>query len=239
MKASEAIQRLLEPAYWASGAQNTALRIIDAVSPSAYGTRYRAVRPYTMLSNARLRSLHRAVELISRSGIAGDVVECGTARGGSAALMGLAMKDDPLARRLWVFDTFEGMPKPTADDPDYDLALQYEGSCRGGFEEVSAVFRQFGLAERTKMVKGLFQDTVAHASIDQFALLHLDGDWYESVKVCLDAFYDKVVPGGIIQIDDYGYWAGARKAVNEFMAARNIIAPLRRIDYTGRTLVTP
>jgi O-methyltransferase len=70
-------------------------------------------------------------------------------------------------------------------------------------------------------------------------LLHIDGDWYESVKVCLDALYDRVVPGGIIQFDDYGYWKGARKAVDEFMAKREIKVPLKRLDYSGRSLRKP
>ena len=71
------------------------------------------------------------------------------------------------------------------------------------------------------------------------AVLHLDGDWYDSVKVCLEHFYDRVSPGGIIQIDDYGHWQGARKAVDEFMATRHITVPLRYLDYTGRQLVKP
>jgi hypothetical protein len=65
----------------------------------------------------------------------------------------------------------------------------------------------------------------------------LDGDWYESVKMCLESLYDKVSPGGVIQFDDYGHWAGARKAVDEFMINRGIDTPLRRVDFSGRQLI--
>jgi (2Fe-2S) ferredoxin len=88
-------------------------------------------------------------------------------------------------------------------------------------------------------VKGLFQDTVPRCDVGPIAVLHLDGDWYESVKVCLDHLYDRVSPGGVIQIDDYGHWEGARKAVDEFMVARRLTGPLRYLDYTGRQLIKP
>jgi len=89
------------------------------------------------------------------------------------------------------------------------------------------------------LVPGLFQDTVPSAPIESISLIHLDGDWYESVKVCLDSLYDKVSNRGVIQFDDYGHWAGARKAVDEFMMNRNICVPLRRLDFSGRQLIKP
>jgi predicted O-methyltransferase YrrM len=171
--------------------------------------------------------------------IPGDVVECGTARGGSAALMGLTLERLGAPRTLWVFDTFEGIPPPTADDPDEEIARLYTGSFRGDRAEVEALFGRLGILARTRLVKGLFQDTVPAAAVGAIAVLHLDGDWYESVKVCLDHLYDRVSPGGVIQIDDYGHWEGARKAVDEFMSRRAIAAPLRYVDYTGRQFVKP
>jgi len=171
--------------------------------------------------------------------IPGDVVECGTARGGSAALMGLALKEAGAARTLWVFDTFEGIPAPTVADPDHEIATLYTGAFRGGLDEVQDLFRRLGILDRAKLVKGLFQDTVPRSDVRAIAVLHLDGDWYDSVKVCLEYLYDRVSPGGIIQIDDYGHWQGARKAVDEFMTARHITVPLRYLDYTGRQLIKP
>jgi predicted O-methyltransferase YrrM len=169
--------------------------------------------------------------------IPGAVVECGTARGGSAALLALAMKECGVPRHLWVFDTFEGMPPPSAADPDFEFAKAYTGSCRGDLEDVTQLFERLNILDHTTMVKGRFEETVPVSDTGPIAILHIDGDWYESVKVCLDHLYDRVVPGGIVQIDDYGHWEGARKAVDEFLAARRVSGPLQYLDYTGRQLV--
>ena len=89
------------------------------------------------------------------------------------------------------------------------------------------------------MVKRFFQDTLPHSEIQHIALLHLDGDWYDSTRVCLEQLYDKVSPGGVIQIDDYGHWAGARKALHEFFDQRRIQVDLKYLDYTGRQFIKP
>ena len=75
--------------------------------------------------------------------------------------------------------------------------------------------------------------------MSQIALLHIDGDWYESVKTRLDYLYDKVAPGGVIQFDDYGYCQGARRALDEFLRHRQVVVALRHVDYSGRTLIKP
>lgn len=102
-----------------------------------------------------------------------------------------------------------------------------------------ALFRELGVADLTECVKGLFQETLPRRRSGPIALLHLDGDWYESIRVCLETLWDNVSPGGIVQIDDYGAWAGARKAVDEFFSARNISARLTYIDPTGRQIIKP
>jgi predicted O-methyltransferase YrrM len=239
MTAAELARRLASPAWLVSQLRDSVLHLHDLVAATEFAAHYRAVRPYTMSGNARLRGLHRAVRHVVRAEVPGAVVECGTARGGSAALMGLALASLAAPRRLWVFDTFEGIPPPTGDDPDYEIARRYTGHFRGDLEEVRALFERLGLLARTRFVKGRFQDTVPAWAGEPIAVLHLDGDWYESVKICLDHLYDRVSPGGIVQIDDYGHWAGARRAVDEFLAARGITAPLRWLDYTGRQLVKP
>lgn len=83
------------------------------------------------------------------------------------------------------------------------------------------------------------QAVVPTAEVRQIALLHLDIDRYESARVCLDHLYDKVTPGGIIQVDDYGHWAGARNALHEFFDHRGIQADLKYLDYTGRQFRKP
>jgi O-methyltransferase len=192
-----------------------------------------------MCSNARLRGLYRALRYVVSHDIPGDVVECGSARGGSAALMALTLRRLGARRKLWLFDTFEGLPAPTSQDPDFELADLFTGTCVGTLGEVRALFNRLNVADDVALVKGLFQETLPATPIARIAVLHIDGDWYESVKVCLDCLYDKVVAGGVIQLDDYGYWKGARKAVDEFLEQRGIQAPLQRLDYSGRYLVKP
>lgn len=203
-------------------------------------TRFReAVTPYTMLGYGRLRGLYRAVHHAVTNDIAGDIVECGTARGGSAALMGLTLRQLGSDRSLWVFDTFAGLPPPTEKDPDYDIARHFTGTCRGELDEVKSLFKRLGIFDRVCFVEGLFQETLPTSSISSIAVLHVDGDWYESVRSCLEALYDRVSFGGVIQIDDYGHWAGARKAVEEFFKERSIQPSLKYLDYTGRQFVKP
>lgn len=220
-------------------ARDRLLDLRDRVVSDEFFSIHSVVRPYTMSGNARLRGLYTAVRHVVENEIPGDVVECGTARGGSAALMGMTLQALGAQRDLWVFDTFEGIPPPTSQDPDRELAELYVGGFRGEYEEVRSLFEQLGILERAHLVKGLFQETLATAAIDSIAVLHVDGDWYDSVMVCCEQFYDRVSPGGVIQFDDYGHWAGARRAVDEFVTRRSIRAPLRRLDYTGRALVKP
>lgn len=237
MKASEIWRRLGSMDWVTSQAWDAWLHLHDSFCTDPFARLYQTVRPYTISGNRRLRGLYTAVRHVTTDGIPGDVVECGAARGGSAALMGLALKEARADRTLWVFDTFEGIPAPTAADPDYDIAARYTGHFRGDLGEVEALFRRLGILEEARLIKGLFAETLPRAEVGAIAVLHIDGDWYESVKICLDHLYDRVSRGGIIQIDDYGHWEGARKAVEEFMADRRIAGPLHHIDYTGRRLI--
>jgi hypothetical protein len=208
----------------------------DLVSPSAFSVLYRKIRPFTMCSSARLRALYNGTKHVVQNDIPGAIVECGCARGGSAALMALTLKQLSTQRDVWLCDTFEGLPAPTVDDPDYDVAEVFTGACVGPIEDVQNLFVQLGLENNSHFVKGLFQDTLSETDFGPIALLHIDGDWYESVRVCLEQLYEQVSPGGIIQFDDYGYWQGARKAIDEFMSTHNM-SSLQKIDYSGRFMV--
>jgi hypothetical protein len=235
----ELVQRARDPEWVASTAWRFVVYGWDRVSPSEFSSLYRRVRTRTMCSNARLRGLYHGVRNVVRNEIPGDLVECGTALGGSAALMALTLRQLGARRTLWVCDTFEGLPAPTPDDPDFETANLFTGSCIGTIEEVQSLFTQLQVGDLVQFVKGLFQETLPAVTVSPIALLHIDGDWYESVKTCLDNLYDKVSPGGIIQFDDYGYWKGARKAVDEFFEARGIRPDLTKLDYSGRSLVKP
>ena len=239
MKTPEIWRRVSSWDWWTSQAREAAMRGYNRFSDDRFARLYREISPYTMSSDRRLRGLYAAVQRVAADDIPGDVVECGTAHGGSAALLGLAIRDAGYPRTLWVFDTFEGIPPPSSADPDQHIAALYVGAFRGEIDQVRELFKRVGILDRCRLVKGLFQDTVPRCDVGPIAVLHLDGDWYESVKVCLDHLFDRVSPGGIIQIDDYGHWEGARKAVDEFLAARRLSVSLRYLDYTGRQFIKP
>jgi predicted O-methyltransferase YrrM len=233
----EICKRWGSPAWLLTQARDVLLDARDAMSNTEFAGLYRTVRPYSLAGNARLRALYQAVRDAVARGITGDVVECGTARGGSAALMALTLRKLGARRLLWVFDTFEGLPAPTHRDPDFDIARLYTGTCLGTLDEVRGLFERLDILSDSRLIKGLFQDTLPTAEVGPIAVLHLDGDWYDSVRVCLEHLYDRVSPGGVIQIDDYGHWEGARRAVDEFLRDRHLQAPLRWLDYTGRQMI--
>lgn len=235
----EILHRARDPRFVFDMALRTFMQTWSLVSPSEFASLYRQVQGETMCSVARLRGLYRALRYVVRQDIAGDVVECGCARGGSAALMALALRQLGSQRKLWLFDTFEGLPAPSSQDPDFELADLFTGTCVGSLAQVRGLFDRLHVADDVTFVKGLFQETLPLTPVRQIGVLHIDGDWYESVKVCLESLYDKVVPGGVIQLDDYGYWQGARKAVDEFLERRGIRTPLQRLDYSGRFLIKP
>jgi O-methyltransferase len=230
----EIVYRLRDPALVLDVLVRGCTSLWDRVSPAEFSRLYRKVSGHTMCSNARLRALHRGVRHVVQDGIAGDLVECGCARGGSAALIALTLQELGAERCLWLFDTFEGLPAPTREDPDYDIAKLWTGGCAGSLEEVQSLFARLGVSDGVEFVPGLFQQSLPASPVQEIALLHIDGDWYESVKTCLEHFYDKVTPGGWIQLDDYGYWKGARRAVDEFLLQRGIQPRLERVDYSGR-----
>lgn len=235
----EILYRLRDPQWVVDYAVRNASKTYHSVSTSEFSKLYRAVRGLTYCSPARLAALNRSVQQVVANNVPGDIVECGTARGGSAAMMGLTLKQLGVTdRTLWLFDTFEGLPAPTADDPDQEIADLYTGDCLGTIEDVTATMKRLGIFSQIKMVKGLFDDTLpVTTDLKKIAILHLDGDWYNSIKTCLVHLYDKVSVGGIIQFDDYGYWEGARKAADEFFAERSIDTKLERIDYDGRLFI--
>jgi O-methyltransferase len=235
----EILHRSQDPRLVIDTARRGLAQAWNLVSPTEFASLYRKVRTDTMCSVARLRGLYRAVSYAVREEIAGDIVECGCARGGSAALMALTLRQLGSRRKVWLFDTFEGLPAPSPQDPDFDIADLFTGTCVGTLGEVRGLFERLNVAGDVAFVKGLFQETLPLTPVPEIAVLHIDGDWYDSVKACLDSLYDKVVPGGVIQLDDYGYWKGARKAVDEFLESREIDAPLNRLDYSGRFLIKP
>ena len=186
------------------------------------------VMPRSLVGWRGLEATYDVVLNVLSQSIQGAIVECGVARGGSAALMGV-VTEGVLDRALWLFDSYEGLPEPTAADfsggvSGLHLQPLTKGSCLGTYEGVrELLFARLHLSpDRVSLVKGWFQDTLKnHAqSIGHVSVLRIDADWYDSVRCCLEVLYDLVVPGGYVIIDDYGSCFGAQKALDEFLAAR-------------------
>lgn len=190
------------------------------------------VRGYTAVFVPRLVSLYKLSEDVNRLSLPGDFVECGVYHGGSAAIMASFCEKTEPKRNIWLFDSFEGLPKPT--EVDGHEAPAYEGWCHGDLVKVKQIFRRLSIPESyVHIVKGWFQDTFPTVEIPKIAILHIDADWYESVKLCLEKFYDCVQPGGYIVLDDYGCWLGCKIATDEFIEARALDVKLIQVDYTG------
>ncbi len=209
------------------------------------------VGPFTMTSEQRQLALIDAVRYIVRRGIPGSIVECGVWRGGSSMAAALALQQERDAtRELYLFDTFDGMTAPTEADRTFDgtLAKSYldsDVSRAGGvwavcgIDNVRANMLSTGYPpQRIHLVKGPVETTLPNGLPDgPIALLRLDTDWYESTRHELEHLFPRLSLGGLLIIDDYGHWQGARKAVDEYFSATGKHAYLHRIDYTGRLLI--
>jgi hypothetical protein len=192
----------------------------------------------TLVSDKRLINLHNHCSKFSNTNY--SFVECGVAKGGCLALM----KYSSGINNVFGFDSFEGMPNITAEDiGDYNKSDPEYGygkvgdNLSGGIDSVYNTFSILNLnMDNVTLVKGFFKDTLnVQENIDKLgkiAVLRLDGDWYESTKICLDKLYDKVIDGGVIIIDDYGHFIGAKRATDEFRQNRDILSPLIQTDYT-------
>ena len=211
----------------------------------------RRVRRHTLTGAARLAALCDAVEYAVRARIEGDIVECGVWRGGSmmaAALTLLRLGDRN--RDLYGFDTFTGMPEPgEVDRPSpydgYSPHRKWQRKRRTGWAAVGTDEVRAGLAEtgdpreRAHLVEGMVEDTLPERAPERIALLRLDTDWYASTKHELETLFPRLEPGGILIVDDYGHYEGARRAVDEYLEESGTELLLARIDYTGRIAVKP
>ena len=188
----------------------------------------RRVAPRTMTDHAKLFGLVEATRYLVRNGIEGDVVECGVWRGGSMQAVALTLQEfGATDRDLHLFDTFEGMPPPSEKDRRGDTTAQELLSVHdkdhrvwavAGLDDVEEAMREVGYPrERVHFHQGMVEDTIPGSAPERIALLRLDTDWYESTRHELEHLYARLVPGGVLIIDDYGDWEGARLATDEYL----------------------
>jgi ubiquinone/menaquinone biosynthesis C-methylase UbiE/predicted O-methyltransferase YrrM/glycosyltransferase involved in cell wall biosynthesis len=204
------------------------------------------IRNYTMLSEERLASLYRLARRACAEGVPGNFVECGVAAGGSSALLAWVIKHcSRLPRRLYAFDSFSGMPDPTPDDRHRGVPAASTGwgagTCSAPETSVIEACRKLGSADVLTTVRGTFEKTLPEHRdwVGMIALLHMDGDWFASTRCILDHLYDRLSEGAFVQVDDYGYWDGCRKAVHDFERDRSTRFDLKAIDGTGVWFVKP
>lgn len=224
------------------------LKPVERVGEDAeFSTLHAKVKAYTMTSRERQHALYDAVRHIAKAGIPGDIVECGVWRGGSSMIAAEAlMKEGDTARTLYLYDTFAGMSEPTEKDVNLhgrDARSRWTGLQKADFnewdyapiEDVEANMRATGYPmEQVRLVKGKVEETIPGTVPERIALLRLDTDWYESTKHELVHLFPRLSDGGILILDDYGHWQGARQAVDEYFAEHGVCMHLIRIDYTGR-----
>ena len=212
---------------------------------------FRSVAPYTMTSPERVFAAASAACYVAAANVPGAIVECGVWRGGStqAAARTLIASGDT-GRDLYLFDTFEGMPAPTAEDEDvfgrpakpvFDrtrTGADRSAWCVADVEDVAANLARTGYdMNRVHLVKGKVEETLPDAAPERIALLRLDTDWYQSTKHELETLYPRLAPRGVLIVDDYGHWRGSRRAVDEYLRGNPDPVLLNRIDYTARMAV--
>jgi len=212
---------------------------------------YRRVGAYTMTTPARVYALVRATEYVTARRIPGALVECGVWRGGSMMAVALTLlRLGVTDRELYLFDTFSGMTPPTEEDVRSsgeraaDLLETEERDADvwaiASLDDVRNAVLSVGYPEeRIHFVEGPVEETLPSQAPEQIALLRLDTDWYASTKHELVHLYPRLSSGGVLLLDDYGYWQGARKAVDEYVDANGLQLLLNRIDNTARLAVKP
>jgi hypothetical protein len=228
-----------------------------ALAPSDREIVERAL-PYTLTGVERLQAVIDAVRYCTARSLDGAFAECGVWRGGSVLAMLLTLLELERADRdVFLYDTFEGMTAPSERDvSSHDPpALETWNTARSrgeepwpeyfdpeltGEEAVKRLLASTGYpAERLHLVRGPVEQTLPARAPERLALLRLDTDWYESTKHELEQLYPRLVPGGVLIVDDYGHWQGAREAVDEYFAAHGPAPLLQRVDYTCRMAVKP
>jgi O-methyltransferase len=209
----------------------------------------REVRPFTMTSPEKIFGLVNAVRYVIKNNIPGDMVECGVWKGGSVmaaakALLGIGVKD----RFFHLYDTFAGMTPPTKEDvtsyeprtadKSYELHKAGGGVCRWAYaplEEAKRNIFSTGYPEdKVRFVVGPVEETLPSQVPERICLLRLDTDFYKSTLVEMEHLFPRLSSGGVIIVDDYGHWQGARQAIDEYLAQHKVKLLLNRLDYSGR-----
>jgi hypothetical protein len=196
---------------------------------------------YTMVPRVRLDNIQACIADVLEQNVPGDFIETGVWRGGTTIFMrGMLKALGASNRRVWVADSFQGLPEPDAEKFPAEARAHASATMKTTYKhfavsrsDVEANFKRFGLLDaQVCFLEGWFKDTLPTAPIERLAIIRLDGDYYESTMDALNSLYDKLSPGGYVVVDDYGedLWTYCRKAVNDFRRARGLTGELTKVD---------
>lgn len=252
----ELVENLVNRVAWKFGLQVSRVSPRTMRLPVESTARDREViaslSPFTMTSPERLWSLLGAVRHVVNTRVEGDFVECGVWRGGSVMAMAAELQSQGVSnRRIWLYDTFAGMTAPTNEDIEAGTGAMADSMlattsiddgnnvwCVAGLADVEENLRTMGYPfDNYTFVEGDVALTLRKSVPEKISLLRLDTDWYESTKVELEVLYPRLSVGGVLILDDYGHWQGARKAVDEYFEQLGQRPYMHPIDYSGRVLV--
>lgn len=241
----------IEVAYWRLAHLRRRAAPFDADMEPAFHDAYLASHRYTMTRVERMYALWLATRYVVEAGVPGAIVECGVWRGGSMMLVATALRQLAVSdRHLYLMDTFEGMPQPTSRDLPLTSRLSSSRLwARGrradhnewlfaGIAEVQANMGRTGYAsDRVHLVKGRVEDTLPESGPDSIALLRLDTDFYDSTLHELRTLFPRLSPGGVLILDDYGYWRGAKEAADQYFRETGVRLLLLKVDIEGRVAI--
>ena len=209
---------------------------------------YKRCRDHTLTSFKAMYAMYQAASYVTKAAIPGDYVECGVWKGGSSMIAALAFRHaGNTDRKLYLYDTYEGMPNLGNEDADlgtgqFQLLMNLSTGLRGGhagvfyasLEEVRRNMQSTGYPEeKICLVKGMVEHTLPAQAPDQISLLHLDSDLYQSTYHELTHLYPRLSKGGVLIIDDYGSWKGSRKATGQYFQEHEISMLLTPIGSDG------
>lgn len=220
--------------------------ISDIEQDGEFMSIYAKVREFTLVGIERCYALYKSVQYLISNNIEGDFVECGVWKGGSCMLIAYTLLQKNVKdRNIWLYDTFAGMTQPGEKDGEVEkaewlkqkLTEEKNNWCLGELDDVKNNLLITGYpVDKLNFVRGKVEDTIPRHLPGKIALLRLDTDWYESTKHELEHLYPLLQERGVLLIDDYGAWQGARKATDEYFKDKSEVF-LHRVDYTGRLVI--
>jgi len=232
-------QRLLRRALRRENGVLTRPQTVDAAENEDGRMTAETLPPWalTMVGARRLDNVESCVRDVLERDVPGDFIETGVWKGGTAIFMrGLLRAYGVTDRKVYVADSFQGLPPPDAEayPADERSTLHLWRNLAVSLDEVRANFQRFALLDdQVEFVQGWFRDTLPALRGRVWSVIRLDGDLYESTRDALTHLWPGLAVGGFVIVDDYGAVDGCRRAVDEFRERHGITTPLERIDWTG------